>query len=515
MTSSINISSRRASLDAQVRHCLGKAATYCLETQDGRGAWQVLPDPRLLETALVGYALLRSPGGETYPILERTRKWVEKTSPQTHHPVALALESGLKKIFLGTDEVIDLLLPEFADTVFSSRAQLLQVIAIHAAVPVKAYLDEAELRRRLAQAFARSKESELKQWSKVELFAMRILLEWRHGQQEAVDETLEQLLAVQSVDGSFFFNPLSTAMAYLALSVAAPQTEAWRRARTSLLEMCQPDDGTWRFCSSDVWDTTLMVRAFRGYRDFDVKALPTATEFLLATQNPDGGWPFRSGVESDSDTTSAALLALGGLSRCTEAIERGLSYLERMQTEDGLWRTWHCKHDPPVEDVVAHVIAALEHYRERHSVLLENARRWLGECFKEKGGWRASWYYGVPYTVLEVGRALNVENPVRRSAVKKLEEIQNTDGSFSPEPEGTGAASSTALAVTSLLDYHTPDNPMISRALEYLVETQGPDGSWVGRPDMYGPRPMLSHYQTHTQAFVAMGLNKARKVMSA
>ena len=38
---------------------------------------------------------------------------------------------------------------------------------------------------------------------------------------------------------------------------------------------------------------------------------------------------------------------------------------------------------------------------------------------------------------------------------------------------------------------------------------QRADGTWPGTPDMFGPRPLLSHFVTHTQAFVVGGIRAA------
>lgn len=52
----------------------------------------------------------------------------------------------------------------------------------------------------------------------------------------------------QSPSGDFFANPVTTALAALALQAADPGSAA---------ASSQLPDGTWRFTSSDVWDTAL------------------------------------------------------------------------------------------------------------------------------------------------------------------------------------------------------------------------------------------------------------------
>ena len=64
-----------------------------------------------------------------------------------------------------------------------------------------------------------------------------------------------------------------------------------------------------------------------------------AIAFIKRNQNSDGGWGFRNQVESDSDTTSCAVLALEADSKDPQ-IQKTLEYFDRFQTNEGLWRTW-------------------------------------------------------------------------------------------------------------------------------------------------------------------------------
>jgi len=485
--------------------CMARAARHCLDTQDARGAWQVLPDPRIFETALAAYALSNSPDAQATDAVERARAWVRTASPQNHHPLAYAIERALTDILLNTSNRVDLSHPGFEGAVFSSRARLLYALALHAGKEIISTCSNDQLRAIVEREFRQCAQTQLKQWSKVDLFSTRILLESHYQNHAAVAEAARHLEAVQSPDGSFFFNPVSTSMAFLALSIAAPRSDAWRRCCAHLLD-AQQTDGTWRFCTSDIWDTTLTIRSFRGYPLFDTRALHRAAEFLLESQSADGGWAFRSGVESDNDTTASALMALVDLPRYREAVDRALAYISRAQMDDGLWRTWHFTRDPPVEDTVAHVVTALELYTGRHAVSVDAAKRWLIQRYRDHGRWNASWYYGLPYAVLEVGRALSSEEPTVISAVATLESAQDPDGGWGSEPGMPSAVSSTGMAIAALLQYQDEHSPAVRAGLSYIIETQRQDGTWQGQPEMYGPRPLISHFQTHTQAFVFLGL---------
>ena len=49
-------------------------------------------------------------------------------------------------------------------------------------------------------------------------------------------------------------------------------------------------------------------------------------------------------------------------------------------------------------------------------------------------------------------------------------------------------------------------------AYQWLVDSQRPDGSWSGVPEMLGPRPLVSHYPSQTHAFAASGVVLAARL---
>ena len=67
-------------------------------------------------------------------------------------------------------------------------------------------------------------------------------------------------------------------------------------------------------------------------------SLPQAAS-LLATQNPDGGWPTYEGRRSNTEATSLATLALAELDGVapSAAAERGVRWLLARQNADGSW----------------------------------------------------------------------------------------------------------------------------------------------------------------------------------
>lgn len=497
-----------ARLQTRLATALRAAVMHCVSAQRDNGSWHVEPDPRITETALGAIALMQSRRGECQAAVQRARAWLRVAHPQRHDPAAELIEETLRSQALGEDTRLELGHPVLAAPVLSGRLRLLQVIALRLGRRATGDADPRTLRRELTAACNRT--GPLKRWSRVELWSAHALVEAHFGDRDRALHAVTRIAEEQADDGGFFANPVSSAMACLALQTVAPESTEASRCRNYLLRSQLPD-GTWRFCSSDSWDTTLTIRAFHGEPAFDNQALPRAVEFLLAAQNEDGGWPFRSGVESDNDTTGAALIALACSQAPNETIHRGLQHVAGQQLPDGLWRTWQSAGDPPAEDVVAHVVTALGCYPQDHAIAVERAREWLVERYKQRGRWSASWYHGHPYAVAEVLPALAPGDPARQASVKELLRAQNPDGGWSPEPGEASCPSSTGQALAAMAQAGVHDENCWEAGTRYLLGTQREDGSWVGEPLMYGPRPLLTHYQTHTQAFAVMGLRAAQQ----
>jgi squalene-hopene/tetraprenyl-beta-curcumene cyclase len=498
--------SRAQQLD---RH-LELAVNHCLMTQDERGAWGVEPDPRLFDTTLVAYALSRVEGDEVATAVQRAVSWIELRSAQDHDPVALLLDDTPRRLLLGDSGPIDLRGPTLYSNIYRRKTLLLYALAIHRGVRVLSPYMPPQLKELVKRFYERVDKIQMKQWSKVDLLSIYAILEALDGNRKMAASVAQRLSAMQSADGSFCHNPVSTAVALLALSLSAPETQAYERCLTYLLK-AQRDDGTWRFCECDIWDTTLMLRAYGDHPLFARGAAPRAVEFILQSQNPDGGWGFRSDVESDNDTTPCALLALRDREDddSVHAVEKGIEYLLKLQLDDGLWNTWQSAEDLPVEDCVAHITAALAAFRGTHTRSIKKAQRWLEMRYETYGRWTAGWYRNLPYSVLEISKGLRMGHPVAYSAVRSLRALQNQDGGFPPEPGEESSPTATGLALAALAEHYDVHQSFLQRAVEYMIDNQRDDGTWGGRPEMYGPRPLTTHYDTATHAFAGFGLMAA------
>src|ERR1043166_6663775 len=66
--------------------------------------------------------------------------------------------------------------------------------------------------------------------------------------------------------------------------------------------------------------------------------LASRRDFLLNTQNPDGGWGYFPGKSSWLEPSAYAMLALCGSQKSGEALRRAWCLLEGWQLADGSWR---------------------------------------------------------------------------------------------------------------------------------------------------------------------------------
>ncbi|MCY1064524.1 hypothetical protein OV090_07115 [Nannocystis sp. RBIL2] len=488
---------------------------YCLDTQDPPGSWQIEPDPRMFDTALVACALVRVGGPAAAAAVERARTWLERRAPQDHDPMARLLDELPWLLLRDSAGPIDLRGPTLYGDLYRRKTILLYALARSRGARVLSPYTPPQIKELVERFYEKADTTRMKRWSHVDLLSTYSLLEALDGNAERAAAVAERLVTMQSADGGFCHNPVSSAVALLALAHALPGSPALERCLAHLLA-AQRADGTFRFCTSDVWDTSLTLRAYGEHPVFARDAAPRAFEFLVKAQNPDGGWGYRSDLESDNDTTPCALLALRDREddASTDAAEKGVAYLLGCQLEGGLWTTWQSAEDLPVEDCVAHVVAALATFRGPAHRSIRPARRWLAQRYEAQGRWTAGWYRNLPYAVLEVSKGLGEGHPVMYSAVESLRALQNADGGFPLGPGEDSTPSATGLAVAALAERHDVHEPFLRRALDYLMGTQQPDGTWPGTPELYGPRPLVYHLPTNTHAFAGMGLMAAWRRLS-
>ncbi len=479
-----------------------KACAYLGDTQGEDGAWTLPPEPRVLENALI--LLTAGQHASLRPACDRARAWLRNAPTQTHHLIPALLDRWMLDVANGHRRALDLRDPSFGEPAFKHRKLFFNVLALHWGCPVLGGASRGDLVSLLAEKLASRGAAQMKAWSAAELASLLLLLCDPAELSAAVSaDALEVIYGAQTGCGSVALNPISTAVAAAALHRWVPHSPQLARALASVARD-QQADGTWRFSAAEGWDTALLLRAFGGCELFPDRIKERARAFLTRTQNTDGGWPYRAGVESDTDTTGMTMLALAP-AVSAEVATAACQYLQRMQTEEGLWRTWHYRDDPPAEDVVAHALLGLQRLGSS-GIDTERAKRWLESKLQANQGWQAHWYKIRSYGAHEVGMALGRQHPDTRYVARRTLETQHPNGGWAPDDGATTTAAATGMAVALIAQYVPADHPALQRGLEYLLSEQSVSGAWVGPTDMYAPRPFAVDYPFQTHALAAMGV---------
>jgi squalene-hopene/tetraprenyl-beta-curcumene cyclase len=314
-------------------------------------------------------------------------------------------------------------------------------------------------------------------------------------------------------------------------------------------------------CQSPVWDTALALIALSdsGLPAGD-EAMVRGADWLLdeqvlargdwAVRRPHlepGGWAFEFANVNypDVDDTAEVVLALRVVDhpdreRVRRAIDRGVAWVEGMQSSDGGWGAFdadNCRAlvrdlpfcdfgeviDPPSADVTAHAIEMLAAEGRPAGGGIE----WLLAAQEDDGSWFGRWgvnhVYGTGAAVpaLVAAGIASDDEPIRR-AVRWLEEHQNPDGGWGEDcrsyddpawiGRGASTASQTAWALLAL-DAAGERSLAVRRGVRWLVESQRPDGTW-DEPEFTGtgfPSHFYINYHLYRLLFPLMALGRCAR----
>src|SRR3954471_2795625 len=278
--------------------------------------------------------------------------------------------------------------------------------------------------------------------------------------------------------GAIYPPMANTVMMYEVLGKPAdyPPRAITRRGIDRLLVIgeheayCQP-------CVSPVWDTALTCHAL--LEAGGEEAVPKAKQGLdwlkpkqvldtkgdWAVKRPDarpGGWAFQynNAYYPDLDDTAVVVMAMDRAQRQSRsldydgAIARGREWIEGMQSRDGGWAAFDVNNleyylnnipfsdhgallDPPSEDVTARCLSMLAQLGESagSSKAVADAIAYLRRTQHPEGSWYGRWGLNYIYGTWSVLCALNVagvdpQDPMVRKAVQWLVSIQNLDGGW-------------------------------------------------------------------------------------
>ncbi len=325
-------------------------------------------------------------------------------------------------------------------------------------------------------------------------------------------------------------------------------------------------------CLSPVWDTAISIIALADAElPADDAAIENATRWLLdrevrskadsslgrRTKLEPTGWPFQfaNAFYPDFDDTVMVLLAfrrssLASTPAVQAASKRGLDWLLEMQNRDGGWAAFDkditlelLQHvpfadhnailDPSCADITARVLELLGllDFTTDHPKV-KKALDYLWKTQEPEGCWYGRW--GVNYVYgtwqsLQGLATLGIKDghPAVAKACDWLESVQQPDGGWGESCEsyadrslmgqGEPTASQTAWAVLGLISAGRANSEAVRRGIEYLIDTQRPDGDWNEEPFTGTGFPLVFYlrYHMYRSYFPLMALGRYSAAVNA
>ena len=278
-----------------------------------------------------------------------------------------------------------------------------------------------------------------------------------------------------------------------------------------------------------------------------------------------GGWVFeyRNRFYPDTDDTAMVLMALArshparrapsnlpslltdDLGPSDEpAAGRAIRWLAAMQNSDGGWAAFdrninrkvlekipfadhNAMLDPSCPDITARVLKSLGHYgigTGRSAV--DRAIQFIRDTQEPFGAWPGRWGVNYIYGTWQVLQGLaaigfDMSDPMIRRTVDWLKKVQQSSGAWGEscasynDPNqagiGTATASQTAWALLGLIAAGETDSDAVQSGIDWLVQTQRPDGNWHEEPFTGTGFPKVFYLKYHYYAlyFPLMALTRA------
>ncbi|HLK63793.1 MAG TPA: squalene--hopene cyclase [Bryobacteraceae bacterium] len=376
-------------------------------------------------------------------------------------------------------------------------------------------------------------------WHNVFLGTDRLLKWWeRNGSQsirkKAIAKAREWM--IERMDHSDGLGAIYPPMMYSIMALDALGVDSDDPTRVRALrefDELMVDDGERFFfqpCFSPVWDTAIGAYAL-AQSDRKSPALRNSADWLLAREirrkaewsvkrprTEASGWAFFYNNEHypDIDDTAMVMLALSATTGSNPAAQkachkRGLDWLLAMQSSDGGWAAFDADNnweflnkvpfadhnamlDPTCPDITGRVLEALAaHGVESSHRAVRRGVDWLVRHQESDGSWYGRWGVAYIYGTCFALRGLAASGESDREAHilragEWLRSIQNADGGWGEScasyDNGTFTAapstpSQTAWAILGLIAGGDPNSLSVQHGIEYLLETQRPDGSWA------------------------------------
>ena len=283
-------------------------------------------------------------------------------------------------------------------------------------------------------------------------------------------------------------------------------------------------------CFSVVWDTAIAAYALGESGMAPAGVLARSADWLLtkevrrkgdwSVKRPNlepSGWYFEFANEfyPDIDDTAMVLLALQRaqgtkIPEQKASIRRAVDWILAMQSSDGGFAAFDVDNnweflsevpfadhnamlDPSCPDITGRVMEALvAHGVSKSSPSITNARDYLIKTQEAEGSWYGRWGVAYIYGTFLALRGLRAAGESDREVHvlrggEWLRAIQNADGGWGETCAsyqnntfvgGDSTPSQTAWGVLGLLAGGDTTSESLMRGVEYLIETQRPDGGW-------------------------------------
>jgi squalene-hopene/tetraprenyl-beta-curcumene cyclase len=285
-------------------------------------------------------------------------------------------------------------------------------------------------------------------------------------------------------------------------------------------------------CFSPIWDTSITAYALgeAGMPELTAGPLARAGDWFLAKEirrkgdwsvkrpnTEPSGWAFEYNNEfyPDIDDSAMVLLALSHIRASDPAAQRAcekraLDWLVAMQSSDGGWAAFDVDNnweflsnvpfadhnamlDPTCPDITGRVLEGLAAQGLPHGhPAVRRGVEYLTRTQQADGSWYGRWGVAYIYGTCFALRGLAASGEDDREVAmlrgtEWLRSIQNADGGWgescaSYDNNGYTAAvstpSQTAWALMGLIAGGDTSSLSVQHGIEYLLETQQPDGSW-------------------------------------
>jgi squalene-hopene/tetraprenyl-beta-curcumene cyclase len=421
-----------------------------------------------------------------------------------------------------------------------TRAIVISLSIVHAAnpkapAPAGFQLDELWLPG-VSPAFHR--DPSLFTWHNTFLTVDRLLKWWERSGSKAVRRRAVEKAKSWMLERLGHFDGLGAIYPPMMYSVMALDVLGYAKDDPVRLDALRQfnslmvDDGERFFfqpCFSPVWDTAIGAYAL-AQATGTTPSINAAADWLLqrevrrkgdwSVKRPNtepSGWAFEYSNEfyPDIDDTAMVILALSEVRGSDHAAhaaasKRGIEWLLAMQSIDGGWAAFDADNnweflsqvpfadhnamlDPTCADITGRVLEALA----SHGVpnLHKAVRRgvdWLVKHQEPDGSWYGRWGVAYIYGTCFALRGLAASGESDREAHilrggEWLRSIQNADGGWGEScasydngvfTSAESTPSQSAWALLGLIAGGDANSLSVQHGVEYLLETQRPDGSW-------------------------------------